>query len=75
MRAQFSPSYGHLKSFSNNKITVGFLNLIQYFFLILDFLKLILDILNIKKNVHFLWRYDFSKLYLLYMMEFGHLIS
>ena len=25
--------------------------------------------------MHFLGRYDFSKLYLLYMMEYGHMIS
>ena len=67
--------YFHPVLDTRNKTTDDFLNLIQYFSLIIDFLKLILDIWNIKKNMHFWGRYDFSNSYLQYMLESGHLIS
>ena len=48
MGAPFSPRSGHPRSFCKNKISNEFLNLIQYFYSILNFLKLILDIKYLK---------------------------
>ena len=40
----FSPGYGHLKYFCKNKLLDELLNFTWYFYLILNFLKLNLDI-------------------------------
>ena len=39
----FSSGFGHLKCFCKNKLLNDLVNIIRYFYLILDFLKLILD--------------------------------
>ena len=69
----FSHSSRHLRSFGKIKILEDFLKLIQYFFL--NYKLLEIDFRHkILENMHFWGRYDFSKLCLLRMLEFVHLI-